>query len=79
MNTITNDLLNISPSYLVDTIVKDDCIELIYKQMSNYSNNWGELPILVFKIIYSCKDGKWNVSEHIYGKIIKATKESYEF
>lgn len=79
MNTITMDSLNIIQPYLVDTIVKDDCIELIYKQMSNYSNNWGELPIIVFKIIYSCKDGKWDVSERIYGKIIKATKESYEF
>ena len=79
MNTITNDLLNISPSYLVDTIVKDDCIELIYKQESYVSGNWNFSDSKIFKIVYSCNDGQWDVSERIYGKIIKATKESYEF
>ncbi len=79
MNTITIDPLNIIQPNLVDTIVKDDCIELIYKQESYVSGNWNFSDSKIFKIIYSCKDGKWDVSERIYGKIIKATKESYEF
>lgn len=33
----------------------------------------------VFKIVYSCVDGKWNKSERIYGKIIPAQNEYYEF
>jgi hypothetical protein len=33
----------------------------------------------VFKIVYSCVDGKWNKSEKIYGKIIPSQKEYYEF
>lgn len=33
----------------------------------------------VYKIIYSCKDGKWNKSERIYGEIIPAQKEDYVF
>ena len=33
----------------------------------------------VFKIVYSCKDGKWNKSEPNYGKIIPATDEDYDF
>lgn len=80
MNTTTIiDALNINQPYLVNTIVKDDCIELIYKQMSNYSNNWGEIPALVFKKIYSCKNGKWHVSNKIPGKYIPAKQEEYKF
>lgn len=33
----------------------------------------------VFKIVYSCVDGKWNKSERIYGNIIPAQNEYYEF
>jgi hypothetical protein len=33
----------------------------------------------VYKIIYSIEEGKWKRSEPIYGKIIPATEESYEF
>lgn len=36
-------------------------------------------PRRVFKIIYSCVDGKFHKSERIYGKIIPATDEMYEF
>jgi hypothetical protein len=31
------------------------------------------------KIVYSCVDGKWNKSEPIYGKIIPAQDEYFEF
>jgi len=33
----------------------------------------------VFKVIFSCVDGKWHKSERIYGVIIPASEESYEF
>ena len=33
----------------------------------------------VFKIVFSCIDGKWNKSDRIYGKIIPPSEESYEF
>jgi len=59
-----------------------ETIEMIYKQTSNivYST-W---PVSrpedrVFKIVYSCKDGKWHKSNPIYGKIIPAQAEYYEF
>jgi len=33
----------------------------------------------VFKIVYSCVNGKWNKSDRIYGNIISAQDEGYEF
>jgi hypothetical protein len=33
----------------------------------------------VFKIVFSCIDGKWNKSERIYGKVVAAKLESYSF
>jgi hypothetical protein len=59
-----------------------DRIEIIYIQRSNT-----QLAIYpprpteerVFKIVFSCVDGVWNKSEPIYGKIISAKCESYEF
>lgn len=68
----------IQPS-LIDTIVNDDSIELIYKQNGSISNNFGSIPSRVYKIIYSCKNGMWHVSEPVIGKIIEATEEKYEF
>lgn len=67
---------------LMQTIELQDCIELVYKQnylMSNMSNNWGSLPSRVYKIVFSCIDGKWNKSEPIFGKIISPKDEYYEF
>lgn len=74
--------------YRVDIIEYDDSIEMIYKQegvdysktyLLDYPPNPPEYFTRVFKIVYSCVDGKWNVSEPIYGKIIPATEETYEF
>lgn len=31
----------------------------------------------VYKVIYSCRGGKWHKSEKIYGKIVPPTKETY--
>lgn len=59
-------------------------IEMIYHQTSlvHYSTSPldpNQSHRRVFKIIYSCVHGKWHKSEPIYGKIIPAQSESYEF
>lgn len=57
-------------------------IEFIYKQISNIAFTLYPSPPpeeRVFKIVYSCKKGKWHKSEPIYGKIKPAQEEYYEF
>ena len=59
-----------------------ESIEMIYKEtsmitLSSYPAHPPEER--VFKIVYSCVNGKWNKSERIYGKIIRARNESYDF
>ena len=57
-------------------------VEMILKQTSLIQNSIyppREPEERVFKIVFSCKDGKWHKSEPIYGKIIPANDESYEF
>lgn len=59
-----------------------ETIEFIYKQTSMISYTVYPLPSpeeRVFKIVFSCKNGKWNKSEPIYGTIIPATDEDYDF
>jgi len=59
-----------------------DAIELVYKETSSllYAVHPSTPPeARVFKFIFSCKDGKWNKSERIYGELITATEEYYEF
>lgn len=65
----------------VNTIELNDSIEMVYKQTSAITNSYfnSKQEEVVFKIVYSCKDGKWNKSEPIYGKIIPAIAEYYEF
>lgn len=66
----------------VDVNIYSDKIEAIYKQTSNMS-----LAVYpprppeqrVFKVVYSVVDGKWNVSEPIFGKIIAPSSEHYQF
>lgn len=58
-----------------------ETIEMVYKQtpMITYTA-YPSLPeVRVFKIVYSCVDGKWNKSEPIFGKIIPPQDEYYEF
>ena len=67
---------------LVSTEEVGDTIELTYIQTSNIillSYPPKEPERKVFKIIYSCIDGKWNKSEPIYGEIIQRTEERYKF
>ena len=69
-----------SEPYRYKVYVYDDRIEMIYIQYTCYS--YSPSPPSerrVYKIVYSCVDGKWNVSEPIYGKIVPATEETYEF
>lgn len=68
-----------SSPVLVETNVLSDSIELVYVRHSMASINWGESARQVYKIIYSCQEGKWHVSEPIIGEIIPAQKEEYEF
>ena len=60
-----------------------ETLELIWKQTSNTTlttfGTYIDKSVRVYKIIYSCIEGKWNKSERIYGKIIPASEEHYEF
>lgn len=60
---------------LLDIIEYEDRIEILYKEIPNI---WPSV-IKVYKIIYSCKDGKWNKSDKIYGTLVPAVDEHYEF
>lgn len=64
----------------VKVIENSDNIEFIYKETSTMSyTNFLQPQVRVFKIIFSCVDGKWNKSERIYGEIIPAEDEQYLF
>ena len=66
---------------LINVEERGETLELISKQISMLSGGYPPPPQAerVFKIIYSCKDGKWNKSAPIYGTIIPAGEERYEF
>ncbi|MEA3427894.1 MAG: hypothetical protein U9Q84_01465 [Thermodesulfobacteriota bacterium] len=69
-----------SAPYRVDAIVYDDRVEMIYKETALCTYNVHlSCSERVFKIVFSCKDGKWYKSERIYGRIIPATEEIYDF
>lgn len=70
---------NWSTPKLVETIVNAESIELVYTQYQTVYLDWQGSQTRCFKIVYSCIDGKWNKSEPIYGEIIPANKETYEF
>jgi len=62
--------------------VYQDKIEMIYKQISMVTLTvWPSRPPAerVFKVVYSCVEGKWNASEPIYGTIVAASGEYYNF
>ena len=59
-----------------------DTIEFIFKEegfIQSYSCFNSYPSCRVSKIVYSCKKGKWNKSEPIYGKIVPASQEAYDF
>ena len=64
----------------VDVIENSDSIEFIYKETSMISYTSFPPPqVRVFKIVFSCVNGKWNKSERIYGEIVPAEDERYVF
>lgn len=65
---------------LIDWYEYTDRIEMIYTE-TKLITTWPESPDQrrVFKIVYSCVDGKWNKSNPIYGEIIPPTDEEYHF
>ena len=61
-----------------------ESVEFIYKQNSivTMCSDFYPMPDRtqrVYKIVYSCIDGKWNKSVPIFGTIIPKSEESYEF
>lgn len=68
--------------FLIDTIVNQDSIELVYRQDPNftYTTLYGVQPEPeIFKVIYSCQKGKWHKSDKIEGEYVSASDESYSF
>jgi hypothetical protein len=66
----------------VDVIEKGDCIEFIYKETSMITLTVYPSPPpaeRVFKVVFSCVDGKWNKSDRIYGEIVEQSDEYYNF
>lgn len=73
---------NWSNPLLIETREIGETIEMIFSTTSNmiytaYPPREPEKRI--FKIVFSCIDGKWNKSDRIYGKIIPARDQHYEF
>lgn len=79
----TAQLCNWSAPKRVKVDIFIDRIEVLYTQypLLTYGTPYfeNENKSRVFKITYSCVDGKWNKSDPIYGEIIPATQESYQF
>ena len=67
---------------LLSTTEVGETIEMLYKETINTIYlTFPSIPVppKVYKIIYSCKDGKWNKSEKIYGEIVPRQGETYKF
>lgn len=66
----------------VDVLEYSDRIEFVYKETSMITfTSYPPLPPQerVFKIVFSCEYGQWHKSEPIYGKILSAVGERYQF
>ena len=61
---------------LIDTIVKKDSIELIYKRQYMVSYNWGMPNPEIYKDVYSRHGGD---VRRVIGTYIPEQSESYEF
>jgi len=71
-----------STPFKIEVREESDCIEFIYKEVSQIC--YLTYPAIeagerVFKIVFSCKDGKWNKSDRIYGEIVPSSDEQYVF
>jgi hypothetical protein len=80
-NVTTRNTSQFTDPELIETKEVGETLELIYLERPNISTIWHPLyrDNRVFKIIYSCKEGKWNKSERIYGEVIPASEERYSF
>lgn len=87
-NIILANTIGISTINLWNSPVFIECnevgktVEMIYKETSKVV--YTTYPVLnpetrVFKIVFSCKKGKWHKSDRIYGQIIPPSDEYYEF
>jgi hypothetical protein len=65
---------------MVDVIDTGSSIEMTFVQNRNIDlwGGWSQEK-RVFKIVYSCVNGMWNKSKPVYGKIIPAQEEYYDF
>ena len=80
--TVTTKIDMYSTPVFIKVEEVGETIEFIYKEtcMITYTVYPSPPPEKrVFKIVYSCKDGKWNKSDRIYGTITPAQEETYEF
>jgi len=82
-NTGTSDYNRWNHPEIIEVREVGETIEIIYKQTSSSFSDARGLPtypnVRLFKIVYSCVDGKCNKSQPIFGKIIPAQGESYQF
>lgn len=81
-SSTSNTVIPQTQSELMDTIVYDDRVELIYKEteMFAFTANPVQYPEpKVYKVVYSCKKGKFHESERIYGHYLKPSGEGYSF
>ena len=69
--------------YIIDTIVTNKSIEIVYRRDANFTYSIGgptSMPYpQIYKIIYSVKKGKWHVSDKIPGLFVPASGEGYSF
>jgi hypothetical protein len=64
---------------LIDTLIFEDRIELVYKGVLSLST-WSQgYNIEIWKNVYGCVDGKFSMIEHVIGEYIPAQDESYSF
>ncbi len=77
-NSVTIATDNFIKWELIDTIVKDTCIELVYKGNSTIFYSFPLQP-KIKKMIYGVKDGKFGLIKEVEGRYIPATEESYSF
>ena len=75
--TVNLDYLWNDP-YLIDTIVNEDSVELIYRQSCKFQMYPMSEPDKIFKIICSCQKGRWH-KERVEGTIIPKSDEHYVF
>lgn len=81
-NHVMSSLTNTHSIQLLSTKEVGETIEMVYKEISNAVYlTYPSIPVppKVYKIVYSCKDGKWNKSEKIYGEIVPEQGETYRF